>query len=267
MRRRIIGTVALGAAVSLSAQEPRSRSLDDLNWMEVGRLVPARITTVLLPVGTLEPHGVINNGADNTVPESLAVRIAPRVNALVAPTIKYGVTTTLGEYPGTFGISAATFETYVYEVLRGLAASGFSNIIILNGHGPNGAPLRAAAERVWHETDARILVTEWWSLTADLVTEIWGGTGGHAGNNETAAVQAVRPDLVRRELYAGESMATPRGDGWSAYPFPSSILLYTAGQGLPDFDAGRARRYFDGTVDRLVALINDIVLKWEAAGL
>ena len=267
MRRVLLGTAALAAAVSLAAQEPRSRSLDDLNWIEVGQLVPARITTVLLPVGTLEPHGVVNNGADNTVPESLAVRIAPRVDALIAPTIKYGVTTTLGEYPGTFGISPATFEAYAYEVLRGLAASGFRNIVIINGHGPNGPPLRAAAERVWHETDARILVTEWWSLTADLVADIWGGTGGHAGNNETAAVQAVRPDLVRRELYRGPEMATPRGEGWTAYPFPSSILLYSPGEGLPDFDASRARRYFDGTVNRLVEIIEDVVRKWDMAGL
>jgi len=26
------------------------------------------MNTVLLPTGTLEPHGVINNGADNTAP-------------------------------------------------------------------------------------------------------------------------------------------------------------------------------------------------------
>ncbi|MFQ5550472.1 MAG: creatininase family protein, partial [Gemmatimonadales bacterium] len=202
-------------AAELGAQE-HSRLMDDLNWIEVGRLVPDSVDTVLLPAGTLEPHGVVNNGADNTVPYELALRIAPRVNALIAPTIPYGVTTTLGEYPGTFGISADVFEEYLYEVLRGLAANGFRNIVIINGHGPNGTPLRNAANRVWSETDVRVLVAEWWSLTADLVEEIYGSRGGHAGNNETGAVLAVRPDLVHEELYEGDSMTTPRGAGWSA---------------------------------------------------
>jgi creatinine amidohydrolase len=257
----------LTASSTIAAQEPRTRLMDDLNWMEVGRLVPARVTTVLLPVGTLEAHGVVNNGADNTVPESLAVRIAPQVNALVAPTVKYGVTVTIGEYPGTFGISADTFERYVYEVMKGLAAAGFRNIVVLNGHGPNGLPLRNAAERVFRETDARVLVTDWWTMTADLVKSVYGTEGGHAGNNETGAVLAVRPDRVRRDLYTGPDLTTPRADGWAAYPFPSSILLYRAGEGYPDFDAARAKRYFDGTVERLVTVIRDVVGKWEKAGL
>ncbi len=243
------------------------RLLEDLNWITVGALVPDSIHTVLVPAGTLEPHGVVNNGADNTVPYALALRLAPRVNALVAPTIPYGVTTTLGEYPGTFGISPETFEAYVYEVLTGLAATGFQNIVVLNGHGPNGAPLRRAADRVWRESASRLIVTEWWSLTADLVEAVYGSQGGHAGNNETGAVLAVRPDLVRADLYTGRDMTTPRGEGWTAYPFPSSVLLYREGEGYPDFDRAKATRYFDGVVDRLAALITDVVVKWNRAGL
>ncbi len=268
MKRPIMCPILLvAAAATLRAQEPPPRSLDELNWMEVGRLVPDSITTVLLPVGTLEAHGVVNNGADNTVPESLAVHLAPLVDALIAPTVKYGVTGSIGEYPGTFGIDDAVFEQYVHQVLRGLAGNGFRNIVVLNEHGPNGPALRRAAERAWRETDARLLVTEWWSMTEDLVEAIYGGPGGHAGSNETGAVLAVRPDLVRRELYRGPGMTTANPEGWTAYPFPSSVLLYRAGEGLPDFDAARARAYFDGTVDRLASVILDVVAKWDAAGL
>lgn len=265
MRTLFVISVAMVLTGSLMAQRPApTRSLDDLNWIDVGRLVPDSFRTVLLPVGTLEPHGVVNNGADNVVPESLATRLAPRVTALVAPTVKYGVTTTLGEYPGTFGISAPTFEAYVYEVMKGLAGSRFRHIIVLNGHGPNGPPLRRAAERVWLETGARILVTEWWTITADIVREVYGSEGGHAGNNETGAVLAIRPDLVHSDLYAGPAMTTPRNEGWTAYPFPSSILLYRAGEGYPDFDAEKARRYFDATVDRLAEVVTDVIAKWDS---
>ncbi|MGD2135458.1 MAG: creatininase family protein [Gemmatimonadales bacterium] len=258
--------VGIGQAV---AQEDAGRShlLEELNWIEVGRLVPDSTSTVLVPVGTVEPHGVVNNGADNTVPFELARRLAPRVNALVAPTIAYGVTVTLDEYPGALGVSATIFETYCYEALRSLADAGFRTIVVLNGHGPNGAPLRRAAERVFRETDARLLVTEWWTMTADLVQEVYGTEGGHAGNNETGAVLAVRPDLVHPERYRGPAMTTPRGEGWTAYPFPSSIVLYREGEGYPDFDPARARRFFDGVLARLQTVIEDVVRKWEAAGL
>jgi len=247
MRRVLFMLICLAFATgTLSAQShPDGRVLlEDLNWLEVRELVPDAITTVLVPAGTVEPHGVINNGADNTVPYEMALRLAPRVNALVAPTISYGVTVTLDEYPGALGVSAKTYELYTYEALLGLAHAGFTNIIVL-------------------ETDARILVTDWWTMTADLTQDVYGTEGGHAGNNETAAVLAVRPDLVHPELYTGPDMATPRGDGWTAYPFPSSIVLYKDGEGYPDFDADRAERFFNGILERMEAVIEDVIAKWD----
>ena len=74
------------------AQQPSSRQMDDLNWKEFQQLVPAKIRTVILTVGTLEAHGFINNGADNTVPVAIAQASARDVNALIAPPIPYGVT-------------------------------------------------------------------------------------------------------------------------------------------------------------------------------
>ena len=49
-----------------------TREMDRINWMEFKETVPSKIQTVLLPTGTLEPHGVINNGADNTAPTAMA---------------------------------------------------------------------------------------------------------------------------------------------------------------------------------------------------
>jgi hypothetical protein len=45
-----------------------TRELERINWMEFKEVVPSKIQTVLLPTGTLEPHGVINNGADKAHP-------------------------------------------------------------------------------------------------------------------------------------------------------------------------------------------------------
>src|SRR5262249_57495485 len=46
------------ATPALAADSPSTRDLSDINWMELKDVVPAKINTVILPTGTLEPHGV-----------------------------------------------------------------------------------------------------------------------------------------------------------------------------------------------------------------
>jgi creatinine amidohydrolase len=57
------------------------------------------------------------------------------------------------------------------------------------------------------------------------------------------------------------------GDGWSATPFASAILLYTEGQGLPkDRSQAKADEYFKKVVAKVKALVQDALQKWGAAG-
>ena len=258
-------TFALLVLTASGGLSQHSRHLNDLNWMEVADLVPQRVQTVLLPVGTLEAHGVGPNGADNLVPEALAEHLAGELDAFIAPTIAYGVNTSLDEYAGTFGVSSNVLRTLAQEVLTGLAKTGFRNIIVVNGHGPNYGPLNHAALEVFRETDARILVFNWWSATAHVTEEIFGQQGGHAGLNENAALMAVAPDAVHPELYRREQ-ATAFSDAWRAYPFPSTIGLYRAGEGYPEFDRAKAERYFRRVQEEVLELIRDVISKWEAGG-
>ncbi len=149
----------------------------------------------------------------------------------------------------------------------GLNRSGFRNIIVLNGHGPNFGPLNDAAREVFRDTDARILVINWWSVTPDITEAIYGAQGGHAGNNETAAVLALRPDLVHEDRYEGPDQATPFAPGLQASTFPSSIGIYATGQGSPDFDPDKAERYFELVIARMLEISRDVMAKWERAGL
>jgi creatinine amidohydrolase len=247
-----------------------TRAMDDLNWREFQKLVPEKIDTVLLTVGTLEPHGVINNGADNTAPVALARALAEDVNALIAPHIPYGVTGALAPYPGALHIPEDAFRGYVRAVLVGLVRTGFRKIVVLNGHGgPQTDILEAVTREVALEHHVAILTTNWWTLCSDITQEVFGEDGGHAGINETAFVQAIDPKLVHRELYTGPDMATanPQKGAWSATPFPSSISLYKPGQGWPkDFDQKKADEYFRRVVAKVGALIKDTVRKWRMAG-
>ncbi len=243
--------------------------MNDINWMEFGEWVPARIHTVLLPTGTLEAHGVANNGADNTAPVAIARAMAPKLNALVAPVLNYGVTGTLDAYAGGFTISEPAYRAFVQDVLTGLARSGFRNIIVINGHGgPQTAILNDLAEKIGREHRVRTLVVNWWSYCSDVTLKVFRADGGHAGWNETAFLQAIDPKLVHPERYK-DSLAAPRppAGSWSAYPFPSSIILYQPNQGYVKFDQPKADAYFQAVVEKMTVLAADTIAKWDQAGI
>jgi creatinine amidohydrolase len=269
----IVGLLLFSFAVGLFAQTTKdavsTREMDRINWMEFRDAVPSRIKTVLLPVGTLEPHGVINNGADNTAPTAMAKTIAQRTNAMIAPTLPYGMTGSMEAYPGAFQISETAYRPFVKQILEGLAKNGFRNIIILNGHGGGQtAVLQSIAAEIAAEKRVRTLVINWWSFAADETKQVFGEDGGHAGLNETAFIQAIDPTLVRRDLYKDDlATAYPAAGTWSAVPFPSSIGLYQKGQGYPKFDQKKADEYYQKVTDKVANLINEIVRKWEMAGL
>ena len=251
-----------------SADVVSTREMERINWMEFRDVVPSKINTVLLPTGTLEPHGVVNNGADNTAPYAMAKNIAARTNAMIAPTLPYGMTGSMADYPGAFQISEAAYRPFVKQIIEGLAKNGFKNIIILNGHGGSQtAVLNSVAAEVSSERKVRTLVINWWSFASDVTKEVFGEDGGHAGWNETAYVQAVDPTLVHPEKYKPEmATAYPATGTWSAAPFPSSIGLYQKGQGYPKFDQKKADEYFKKVNDKVADLINEIVKKWDLAG-
>jgi creatinine amidohydrolase len=256
--------------VSRKKTGPSTREMERINWMEFREWVPAKIDTVLLPLGTLEPHGVTANGTDIIIPLAMAREIAPRVNAMIAPVVPYGFTGSLDAYPGTFTIPENVYHEYVRAVLIGLALNRFKNIVMLNGHGAGQtAVLAALTQEVGRETTTRILTVNWWSYCSDVCQEVFDEDGGHAGNTETAYVLAIDPKLVEKKRYTGPKMATaiPAANTWSAYPFPSSILLYKEGEGYPTFDLAKAKTYFKKVNDRVARLIEDTIEKWDVAGL
>lgn len=274
MSRILFILMSVIALSSLSLAQTSSdvvstREMERINWMEFKESVPSKVTTVLLQTGTLEPHGVINNGADNTAPFAMAKTIARRVNAMIAPTLPYGITGSMEAYPGAFQITESAYRPFVKQILEGLAKNGFRNIIILNGHGGGQtAVLQSVAAEVAAERHVRTLVINWWSFASDETKEVFGEDGGHAGWNETAFIQAIDPTLVQKQRYKDElATAYPTAGTWSAVPFPSSIGLYQKGQGYPKFDTTKADEYYRKVTDKVANLISDVVRKWDMAGL
>jgi creatinine amidohydrolase len=263
----LLGLLVLALLVGPArAQTPATRELERINWMEFRELVPGKIDTVLVPFGTLEPHGVTANGADIIAPLAIARAIAPRVNAMIAPVVSYGITGSMDAYPGAFTIPEDAYRPYVKAILLGLAKNRFRNIILINGHGgPQTAVLSALGVEVGRQAGVRTLVVNWWSYCSDVTLEVFGEDGGHAGENENAFMLAIDPALVHQGRYTGPEMTTanPGAGTWSAYPSPSSIGLYKEGQGFPKFDSVKARQYFDRVNQKVAGLVEETIRKWN----
>jgi len=266
-----LSALAAGSLMSVTGSQspgrPSTREMSLLCWQEFQELVPAKIDTVLVPLGSIEPHGVIPSGTDSLAPEAMARDIAERTNALIAPTLNYGLTAAMKGYPGAVSISEAAYGPFVEDLLGNLADQHFKNIIILNGHGGNTAVLNQVATRVANRSRVRVLVTNWWVIADDITKSVFKENGGHAGNNETAYIQAFLPAYIHPERYAKE-MAQPMAASGAvlAVPVTSTIILYEKGQGYPTFRPDQAKEYFRKVNDRMAELILDTIQKWDAAG-
>jgi len=240
----------------------RTRKLEELNWMEFRRLVPKKADAVLVPVGTIEAHGVTGLGTDNQIPSSIAERIAEPVKALIAPTIHYGITRTLLPYPGSLTVPPEIFERYVAEVAASLAVAGFRRIVFLNGHGGNTEALKNVSSRLYRDKQVYSMVIDWWSLCDEEVRQVYGHTGGHAGTDETALVQVDHPEQVHSREYK-KKLAFLAQPGLAAVPFPGSIILYKQGEGYPDFDPAKAEQLMTAVCAKVAATVLDVFARWS----
>jgi creatinine amidohydrolase len=234
----------------------------EMTWQEFGWTVPREMDRVLLPVGTLEAHGVTALGTDNIIPEYLCSKLSTELHALVAPTIPYGITRSLSGFPGSFGVRPEIFREYVRDVLMGLGDAGFNRIAVINGHGGNNARLKEAAFDFFERTGKQVCVVHWWMFCNDVCREVFGQSGGHAGCDETAMMMTADPDLVKPDLYR-EDLAFEYHPAVDIYPAPSSIMLYTPGEGHPVFDRERCAEYAQKATAKVGTFLGQLWDAWD----
>jgi len=242
------------------------RLLQKMNWLQVMQLVPEQIDTLLLPVGTLEAHGSACLGTDNIIPETIAEGIAERLNALIAPTVNYGVTKSLYRYRGGAGIKPANFKIYITDILNSFSGGGFKNFLIINGHGGNNSALKSVAYDLHVEKKVNIAVIHWWALCGEMTEEFFGHHGGHGGTDEAAMVQAVDPSLVDKDMYDPDQAYYFR-PGADVYPVPGTILLYKEGEGYPQFDIDKSKEYSEKVIEQVGEFAESVVARWRKFGL
>ncbi len=235
---------------------------DRLNWQELVKLRENGFNSVIVPVGTIEAHGVIPLGTDNIIPETIAERIAPETRSIIAPTVSYGITRSLISYPGSLTVLSETFRAYVTEILMSMVESGFKKIVVINGHGGHFDELKQAAFDAHRKNRAKVAVIHWWVLCEHLVEKYFETSGGHAAVDETAAVIACAPETVKKDKYDPDMLYQVL-PGTDVYPSPSTIMIYKENTGALNFDAQKANAYFDAVCETVKSFIINIFNRWD----
>jgi creatinine amidohydrolase len=139
---------------------------EKLTWPEINDAVELG-KVCILPCGAVEQHGHhLPLDVDLICPTEIA-RGAGRARPdkiLVLPTVCYGYTGHVMDFPGTINNDFEHFMHHVLDITKSLAYHGFKKIILFNGHGSNAPNLDLVARRTNLETDAECVFTSWWQL-------------------------------------------------------------------------------------------------------
>ena len=136
--------------------------ITDMNWMQVEEYL-RRDDRAVLPIGSIEQHGYLSLGVDAILAERVAIDAAEIAKVPVFPVLSYGVTPYFLEYPGSVSLKVSTHLAVVRDILDSLAHTGFKRILIVNGHGGNGAVQQFAQEWLTGRPNHRLVFHNWWN--------------------------------------------------------------------------------------------------------
>lgn len=231
------------------------RRLSELTTDEVRALLARPPTAVLVPVGSVEPHGPhLPLGTDTLISVTAAERacdaLAARgVETVVAPAVPYGVTDFAEGFPGAVSIPADVLTGLLRAIATRILADGFSHVCLVSNHLEPG-----------HDAAVRASVAGLAASVASPLTRRWGRTlteeykrgDCHAGRYETSLVLAAGAsvrDGYRSLPAVGVSLATAIREGKDRFRAMGMDRAYT---GAP---AEATREEGESTYERLVEMI------------
>jgi creatinine amidohydrolase len=169
-----------------------------LTWDEVGERLEAGAAAIL-PIGAgAKQHGLhMPMATDQLLAEYFARALAERIDALIWPTLCYGVYPAFVAYAGSASLSDKTFQAVVTEIADALLGFGASRILVLNTGLSTIEPVDAAIKasrdpsRIRH---LKVFAGPRFEETARALKE--QAYGMHADEMETSLMLLIAPELV-----------------------------------------------------------------------
>ncbi len=251
--------------------------LENLSWREVKSLkVENKI--VVFPLGSFEQHGphlplttdtdlvtAVARGVEKNRPETI----------LCLPTLWPGHSTHHLFFPGTLSVSQTPYIQMVIELCRSIVSMGGQKVFLLNGHGGNDIPIRAAMRELKTEfPKVQFVFASYWQLAAETIKQVreseLGGLG-HACEMETSLMLHLYPDRVKMDLAKrdGPNHADVYRKSDMQYGRPIYFVnefrdISESGVvGNPELaTAEKGKRFFDGIIKEVTAFVDEFE-KWD----
>jgi creatinine amidohydrolase len=192
----------------------------------------ARSPRVLVPLGATEQHGPhAPFGTDAILASEVCLRLARRIDALVAPAVPYGVSGDHRGFAGVPYVSVPTLSGVIRDLAVSLTEGGFKHVVFVNGHYTNTIAVQAALFEADDQLprDAIVYGFNYWDpLPPEQAEEYLGfRVGLHANVGETSAVMFVDESLVDLDAAVAEY---PEFPGGVSAPLVSAFFLSGKGR-------------------------------------
>jgi creatinine amidohydrolase len=251
--------------------------LKDLTWPEVKSLDFDKLI-VMFPTGAFEQHGPhLPFTTDTDIVSAIASAIEQRMpdRVLLLPTLWAGLSTHHMHFPGTLDVPQIPYIQLVTELGKSIVSMGGKRVFILNGHGGNDTPIRAALRELKTAVPStKFVFASYWSLAAKTLREVRDsehGGMGHACEMETSIMLHLNPDRVKldRAVRDGPPHTDPyrKADMQVARPvfFVNEFHEVTESGvvGHPDLaSAEKGKRFLDGIVAEVKQFVEHF-LTWK----
>ena len=104
---------------------------------------------IIIPIGSTEQHGPNGLiGTDALMADAIAIEVAARADAMVAPVISVGMAQHHMAFSGSMTLRPTTLIQVMRDNVLSLAKHGFRRFYFLNGHGGNISTINTAFQEI-----------------------------------------------------------------------------------------------------------------------
>jgi len=183
------------------------------------RMQSGELKACIIPVAAIEQHLEHLSMEHDWRSVMLVAEAAARAlqpDVLVAAGVMAGVSEHHMNHPGTLTLRPGTFLSVVEDLIDSAVRAGFTNVLVLNGHGGNIVPCQAAWDQFVRRAQVNLQFLSYFELLTaadtDLLEsgkEIPKNLPGHAQEFETAVAMAAFPENVRLDALGDQDDPTP----------------------------------------------------------
>jgi creatinine amidohydrolase len=184
------------------------------------RMASGQLNLAILPVAATEQHlehlAMEHDWRSaRLIAGAVASALSPQ--ALVAETLMSGISEHHMNHPGTLSLQPGTFLMVLSDVIDSLKRAGFTNILVLNGHGGNIATCEATWDQLLRKFRVNLHFLPYWNVlnqqdASDLLDSgdrLPEDLPGHAQEFETSMALDAFPENVRQSMWADQADPTP----------------------------------------------------------